>query len=161
VGVLIVARPGLNEFKLGYLFAGTSVVFYSIFLLMTRKLSATESQVSLMLIPASVAVVAMLPFLGRIAGVPGSLTVWAVLLAICVTGTMGQVLLVKAYTLAPASSIAPYGYIQIVLSIALGYAIFDFLPDFWTVVGCCIVTFGGIYLWLQDRQSGQGVPGGG
>src|SRR5690606_3175156 len=48
VGVLIVTRPGLGEFKIGHLFAFVAMACYAMQSVMTRMMSATESPQSLM-----------------------------------------------------------------------------------------------------------------
>ena len=54
--------------------------------------------------------------------------------------------MVKAFELAPASRIAPFGYVDIVAATALGYLVFDDFPDAWALLGIGIIVAAGALL---------------
>jgi drug/metabolite transporter (DMT)-like permease len=62
-----------------------------------------------------------------------------VFLSLGVLGAFGHLLLIRAYALAPASVLAPWMYLQLALSIFLGWAIFGAVPDALTLVGMAII----------------------
>ena len=64
---------------------------------------------------------------------------WFVFAATGVLGAMGHLLLIRAYSLAPASVIAPWTYMQLLLSIAIGLLVFDAVPDSITLIGMAII----------------------
>jgi drug/metabolite transporter (DMT)-like permease len=65
---------------------------------------------------------------------------------------IGQLLLIKAFALAPAALLAPFTYAQIVAATAFGALVFEDIPDGWTLLGTAIVIFSGIY--VLRRQPG-------
>jgi len=151
-GVLVITRPGFGGLQTGHLFAGLSVLSYCFFAIMTRWMSAMETQESLLLIPAIVAVLTMLPVIPSIGSLPENAIQWCVLLALGVSGSLGHWLLLKAYRVAAASAIAPYAYLQMLWTLCFGYFVFGQMPDGWTVAGSSIIVAGGLYLVHSDRR---------
>ena len=66
-------------------------------------------------------------------------------------GGVGHYLFIHAYRLAPASSVAPFLYVQILTMVAFGFAVFGDLPDWWTLVGAAVIIASGIYLLHRER----------
>ena len=64
---------------------------------------------------------------------------WLVFAATGVLGATGHLLLIRAYSLAPASVIAPWTYMQLLLSLAIGWLVFDAVPDVITLVGMAVI----------------------
>jgi drug/metabolite transporter (DMT)-like permease len=69
-------------------------------------------------------------------------------------GSFGHYLLIAAHRLAPASSLAPFMYTQLVWAIFLGYMIFGDVPNSWTLAGAGIVVASGLYLLHRERVTG-------
>jgi drug/metabolite transporter (DMT)-like permease len=67
----------------------------------------------------------------------------------------GQYLLVLAYRHAGAAVLAPFSYAQLLWSTTLGYAVFDALPDGWTVTGATIIAGSGLYSANRERLQSQ------
>jgi drug/metabolite transporter (DMT)-like permease len=63
-----------------------------------------------------------------------------------ISGTINQTLLVFAFAHADASTLAPFTYFEIVSAVVFGYLFFDTLPTFYSWVGICLITAGGIYV---------------
>ena len=76
---------------------------------------------------------------------------WLQLLSLGAFGGMGHYLLILAYRLAPASSVSPFLYFQLISMLTLGYLVFGDLPDRWTLLGSAVVIASGIYLVHRER----------
>ncbi len=61
--------------------------------------------------------------------------------------------LIRAYDHAPASLLAPYGYSEIVVATAIGFAVFGDFPDVWTWCGIAVIVASGIYVSLRERRA--------
>src|SRR5690606_8288092 len=72
-GVLLITRPGFGEFHPAMLAAVGSAVFYGLYVVMTRLLSATESSSSLLLSSAAIAAVALIPVVPFVWTIPSDL----------------------------------------------------------------------------------------
>ena len=65
-------------------------------------------------------------------------------------GWSGHQLLTKAHNLAPASMLTPFGYSFILFLTIWSYAVFDHLPDKWTVMGALIIVVSGLVIWFRE-----------
>ncbi len=63
-----------------------------------------------------------------------------------------HILLVKALDFAPASTLAPFAYAEMINATAIGYFVFGDFPDLWTWTGIVIVIAAGIYISLRERR---------
>ena len=75
------------------------------------------------------------PFTGTIA----ALTITS---AFC--SMLGNLLLLYACQLVPATRVAPLVYFQLVAAVGLGWAVFGDLPDSWTWIGLSIIITSGL-----------------
>ena len=99
-GVLIITRPGVGVFGIGHLFALGSMLSNSFYVIMTRRMSATETSESLILFSALAPAVLLLPMLPFSFSLPHDGWHWFILLMLGVFGGVGHWLLVQAYRLA-------------------------------------------------------------
>ena len=67
-------------------------------------------------------------------------------------GGTGHYLFIHAYRLAPASSVAPFLYVQILTMVAFGFAVFGDVPDVWTLVGAGVIVGVGHLLLHRERS---------
>ena len=71
--------------------------------------------------------------------------------------TAGQFFTVLAFQRAPASLLAPFSYVMLIWSSALGYAVFGNVPDGWTWVGALIIVASGLYTAHRERVRSRGA----
>jgi len=69
---------------------------------------------------------------------------WFWLLAISATSITGHMLLMKALSLAPASTLQPFNYTQLLWGIVFGIVVFAEYPHPLTLLGAAVVVAGGI-----------------
>ena len=69
-------------------------------------------------------------------------------------GGIGQILLTESYRHAETSVIAPFEYVSMVLSLALGYLIFKELPTWTMLAGASLVVMAGLFIIWRERQLG-------
>lgn len=152
VGVLVILRPGLGGFGIGQIYALGAMLSYSLYVLMTRSMSASESPESLIFYSALAPVLLMLPAVPFTASLPATGLQWTILLSLGLLGASGHLLVIHAYRRAAASALAPYAYLQMVWMVGLGYLVFHQLPDHWTLIGAGIIVAGGLYIVQRERQ---------
>ena len=70
-------------------------------------------------------------------------------------GGFGHYLLVRGHRLAPASTLSPFIYTQMIWTSTLGFLVFGDVPHFWTVVGSAVVVASGLYLLHYERRVGR------
>ncbi|WP_292532810.1 DMT family transporter, partial [Mesorhizobium sp.] len=151
-GVLIITRPGVGVFGMGHLFALGSMLSNSFYVIMTRRMSSTETSESLILFSALAPAVLLLPMLPLSLSLPQDGWHWVILLMLGVFGAGGHWLLVQAYRLATTTALAPYPYSQMVWMIISGWLIFHQFPDRWTLLGAAIIVVSGLYIIHREHR---------
>lgn len=162
VGVLIISWPNLQAFRDGNLnnaeALGAAAVFASaciaaLAFVLVRKLIVTEKTPTIVLyfsVTASVLALATIPF----GWSPlTTLQIFALIAAGC-AGGLGQILLTEGYRHADTSTIAPFEYTSVILSIIIGIFVFAEFPTGWTIVGSVIVVGSGIFIIYREHQLG-------
>ena len=155
VGVLVIARPGLGTMHPAALLSLTGAVAYAFYGITTRMLASTDSSATTTLYSTVAGIALMTPVLPWIWSTPPSPLTWVLLVMTGVFAAVGHWLLVLAYARAPAVTLSPFIYSQIVWMLVLGYILFGDLPDPWTLVGSGIVIASGLYLLYRERIRSQ------
>ena len=147
IGVLIVVRPGGDLPLIGLLLVVAAAACNACYQTLTRAASSsamlperTSTQLLFAGMVGALLMTVFMPFWwtpGWTAAV-APLT-WLVFAATGVLGAMGHLLLIRAYSLAPAPIIAPWTYMQLLLSLAIGWLVFDAVPDSTTLIGMAVI----------------------
>ncbi len=149
IGVAIIIRPGTGVFQPASLLVLIAALSYAFIGILTRRLSQTESTAAILVYTALVQTVLSglsLPF----SWVTPQFEHWPMLVGMGILGGVGQMCIVQAFRSAPASVIAPFEYSTIIWAIALGFLLWQELPDLWTVVGTVILIATGIYILHRE-----------
>ncbi|HJS38001.1 MAG TPA: DMT family transporter [Burkholderiales bacterium] len=151
-GVLVIVRPGSEAFHPAMLLSLANAVLYAAFNLMTRKLAAYDSPETIQFLPAVVASVVLAPFALAAWQSPQGWLEWTLLCLMGVFGGTGHYLLAVAHRYAPASTLAPFLYQQILYMALFGYLVFGSVPDKAVWIGAVIVIASGLYLFARERR---------
>ena len=96
---------------------------------------------------------AAVPFVWKAPDLAG----WIGLVFIGLLGSFAHLLLILAYARAPASTLAPLSYLQLIWSTTLGLILFGNFPDGWTWLGVAIIVACGVYVGYRERKR-RGEP---
>jgi drug/metabolite transporter (DMT)-like permease len=151
-GVLVIVRPGSESFHPAMLLSVANAVLYAAFNLMTRKLAAYDAPETIQFLPAVVASVVLAPFALAFWQSPPGWFEWLLLILMGVFGGTGHYLLAMAHRYAPASTLAPFLYQQILYMALFGYLVFGSVPDAAVWAGAAIVIASGLYLFSRERR---------
>lgn len=150
-GALIIIRPGAGVFQPAAVLPLIGAFTYAAGAILTR-LTRSDSTATSILWSAMVGSVLsslVVPFFWQpIAS--GDLWVFALL---GLLGTVSQALLIRAFALAEASAIAPFGYTGLVWAGLWGFLFWGTIPDLWTVAGALIIVIAGIYVWMREARA--------
>jgi drug/metabolite transporter (DMT)-like permease len=142
VGVLIVVRPGMGA-NSGVLWAIAAGCCYGTFLTMSRWLGALGTPLAMTFTQLLIAAILLLPLgLSNLPELSGTVVTLTTISALC--SMLGNLLLLYAYGLAPATRLAPLVYFQLVAAVGLGWIIFGDLPDIWTWAGLAVILTAGL-----------------
>ncbi len=160
LGVMIVIWPrlsldadlGTGE-ALGAILVLMGAVFVALAQVFLRKLVNTETTPAIVFwfsVTASVLSLMTLPF----GWVLPSAQQAAFLVMAGLLGGMGQVCLTASYREADVSVIAPFGYVQILFSLAIGYWVFAEVPTLPMLSGAALVIAAGVLIIWRERKLG-------
>ena len=152
VGILIVVvRPGFTQIHPAFLVSFAAMIAYALFMLLTRKLSVFDPPLVTLFYALLFGTIGAAPIALAQWVWPESATQWLLLLSLGAFGGFGHYLLIHAYRLAPASSVTPFLYFQLLSMTGLGYFIFSDVPDQRTMAGSAVVIASGLYLVHRER----------
>jgi len=148
-GVLVIARPGLGVFALDALYPLAGAVGLAAFMTITRAVSGHDDpRVTAFFGPF----VAFLLFSTVIAAnweTPKSLAHLAMFLGVGLIAAVAQVLQTVAYRIGTTHQLAPFNYAGLVVSIGVGWLVFQSVPDGWSLLGMAIITAAGVATVLR------------
>jgi drug/metabolite transporter (DMT)-like permease len=159
-GVLVVTRPGFGGMHPAALLSFAGAICYAFYVIATRVLSRTDASETTQFYTNVVGAVIMSAIVPFVWTRPDSTLTAGLMLLIGLLGGAGHYLLILAHRLAPASTLAPFIYTQMVWTTALGFAVFGDVPHRWTIVGGSIVVASGLYLLHREavRRSEPSAP---
>lgn len=164
-GALIVVRPSFDELGwIAMLPLGTALGF-AFYLVLTRRLAQYEDPFAMQAYSglAGALCVAVALWVGA-----GSMTVfdpvwpdargWLLMAAVGAVATISHLFLVFAFKNAPASTLAPFQYLEIVAATGFGYLVFGDFPDALKWLGIAIIVGSGLYVFWRERlATGRGA----
>ncbi|MBJ3763005.1 DMT family transporter [Maribius pontilimi] len=156
VGVLVVARPGLDGFGAGQLAAATAAIGFAGSAVFTKILTRRNSITCILFwLTVMQAVFGLLcaGVDGRIAVPHGEVTAW--LIVIGCAGLAAHFCLTSALTIAPATLVIPFDFLRLPVIAAIGMLLYGEPFDIYVMIGAGII-FAANYanLWTESRRPG-------
>ncbi len=151
-GVVVVLRPGLGALHWGAILPLLAAAAFSVAQIVTKRLSTEEDHWTILIYGAGIAALVLTPF--GVAAWPGTaLTNWLLLALMGLIAATGDIAILAALRRAPASTLAPYQYSQILWAIIAGALVFGETPDVFAVAGATIIVAAGLVLWKEGSQA--------
>ncbi|MBL8095714.1 MAG: DMT family transporter [Anaerolineales bacterium] len=176
LGVLLIVQPGSAAFNPGALYALLATLTYALSVMVTRRLQTTDSSAtmayfsSLVYLGAAVALGPLSAVVGEQPGADASLAflfrAWTVptLLDAGVMAGLGLVwaggmyFVARAYSLAPASVVAPFEYTALLISVMWGLLLWNEVPTWLTIIGASLTVGSGLYVLYRERRQKSRAP---
>ena len=160
VGVLVIVRPGAAAFAWLTLLPLVPAFLSGLRDIVTRRITRTETSLSILfwsnvlILPAALATFVLgadwQPMAPPAAG-------WLLLNGLLNVGA--HFLMIYALRLADASLVAPFKYTGLIWAFLLGWAVWGYWPDAWTVAGSALIVASGLYALERGRFAvGSGAP---
>ncbi|MEP9357031.1 DMT family transporter [Xanthobacter sp. KR7-65] len=152
-GILLVVRPGAGGIHPAAILCLCAACTYALYSITTRMLARTDSSTTTLFyssLVGSIAASLPLPFVWE---TPHEPLVFGAMLGLGGIAGVGHFVLILAHARAPAATLAPYIYTQILSMIALGWLVFGQVPSPWTLAGAAIVIASGAYLLVVEARS--------
>jgi drug/metabolite transporter (DMT)-like permease len=149
-GVLMIIKPGSAVFAWAALLPLACAFFVAAYQILTRKLAGRDDPITTLFYPGLIGVI-VLPAFPSALIFPTQPLHAAMIAVLGLFGAVGHFLLIKAHNLAPASLLAPFSYVQLLVVLVLGWLIFGQLPDGLTLAGMVLVVGSGLMVVLVNR----------
>ncbi|WP_108397204.1 DMT family transporter [Devosia submarina] len=151
VGAMVIVRPGGLPLDWGVLFSMISATLYSIYIVITRKVSQFDSAATSM---AYTGLMGLL--LSSAVGVffwqPMAWSDFMLVVTIMVTSCLGHGLMVFALSMAPASTVQPFNYFSLPWAIFLSALVFGHWIDSISLIGAAIIVAAGLVVMARERM---------
>ncbi len=158
-GSLMVIQPSLMTFGLVALFPLGSAFCFAFYMLITRMITAHLHPVAQQLHTSIAGCLICLPIMVLADGtgwatldpvMPQGIA-WLWLFGVGFWAAASHMCMTVALKFAPASTLAPIHYLEIVTAVALGYYIFGDFPNWLTWCGIAVIVSSGIYIIHRER----------
>lgn len=167
-GVMIVIRPNFLTLGPVAILPALTAVLVAVYAVLSRSLSQTSSPLAMHFYAGvgGCAVLSVGCLVGVLAGIPDlSLTLpsgveaYALILTLGLFATVCHLMFIHAYKLAPASVLAPFGYIEILSAVLLGLVLFGEFPDPVIWIGIAVIVASGVYIaWRENLVVRKAPP---
>ncbi len=163
IGALMVIRPAFAEFGAAALWPLGTAFFFAFYMLVTRALSREVHPVAMQGQTALFGLVMSLPIvvLGRgsalpdlDAGWPQGIA-WLWLFGVGFWATVSHICITYALKFAPAATLAPLHYSELVVAAALGYLIWGDFPGPVKLAGAAVIVASGLYIIHRERLTAR------
>ncbi len=148
---LVIIRPGWGMAEPAALLPLLSSAAFAAYAICTRLLSRSDGWTTTLIWSSLLGLILLslwAPFDWRSPDLAG----WLILAFLGAIGSLGHLLLILAYARAPASTLAPLSYVQLIWSTGIGLVWFGNFPDRWTLTGGAIIAASGLYVIHRERQ---------
>lgn len=165
-GAMLVIQPSLDTYGLVALFPLGCAVTFSFYELITQAMSNRVHPVTMQLHTSIAGMIIALPLMwlfngsgitGLDAVTPDALN-WLWLFGVGFWAAISHLSMTVAMKYAPASTLAPLHYLELVMAVALGYLIWGDFPNLLTWGGIVLIVGSGLYIIAHEHRENQKHP---
>jgi len=149
IGVLVMLRPGTEGFRWAALMPLAAAVSEAFRDVVTRRMVATETSVSLLAWSTAVVTLCALGTV-TLGWAPVAAVHLGFLLAAACFMAFGHFLTVEAFRYAEAGIVSPFRYSNLVWAMLIGAIVFGDYPDPWMITGAVLVVSSGLYILRRE-----------
>ncbi|MBL8702412.1 MAG: DMT family transporter [Alphaproteobacteria bacterium] len=149
-GALLIIRPGFAGFQWALLIPVVAAVTRALYVLTTRALGKVDDPFTTLLYSAvfgSAVSSLVIVFDWRTPDPWG----WSLMALLGLLGAISHFMMIRAYALAPSSTLAPFTYAELVWSVLFGIVLFGEVPDWLTIAGVVVIIASGLTVLRASR----------
>jgi drug/metabolite transporter (DMT)-like permease len=152
-GMLLIVRPGGNLPLVGTLLMVCAALSYALMHVLTRKLAGkVDMSVQFFFSAVICTVITAIPapfFLPERMPPAGDM---ALIVMVGLLSGLGQYLVIRAFQKVPASVLAPFNYLHLLLAVGFSVVVFGQYPDMPALIGMLVIACAGLSLTLPPRK---------
>lgn len=159
LGALFVIQPSLTHYGLVALYPLISAFCFAFYMLITQAIGSGMHPVTQQLHTSILGSILCLPIMiwangsgiTQLDPVMPQGIFWLWLFGVGFWAAASHLCMTIALKFAPASTLAPLHYLEIITAVALGYAVFGDFPNALTWIGIAIIVASGLYIIQRER----------
>ena len=152
LGVIIVFRPSGGGVGWAGLFPLGSAICFAFVQVITRLLHRTDAPLTMLLYTTITGCVAT-AFFAPLGWITPDLIGWAWFALLGATAGLSHWMMIEAFQRAPASTLAPFSYTQIVWAALIGWVVFGDTPGLSTLLGGAVIISCGLFVLFDERRN--------
>lgn len=152
LGVIIVFRPSGGGVGWAGLFPLGSAICFAFVQVITRLLHRTDAPLTMLLYTTITGCVAT-GFFAPLGWITPDLAGWAWFALLGATAGLSHWMMIEAFQRAPASTLAPFSYTQIVWAALIGWVVFGDTPGLSTLLGGAVIISCGLFVLFDERRN--------
>ena len=143
IGIILILKPGAGVFRaIAFIGLGAGLLG-ALAMVSIRRMSSSEPTIRIVFyFTVFSTLISAMPLVWLWQSPKGE--IWWLLVFMGLLAAVGQFLLTKGYSLAPAAKVGPFSYSNVVFATFLGWILWGEGLDFLTWVGACLVCLAGI-----------------
>lgn len=153
-GAMMVAGPASTAFRWAVAVPLLIALTNALYQIVTRKLGPEDHPLTTSVYTALVGAVGTTLFLPLVWVTPDAAG-WVLMLVLGLAGTLSHYCMIRAYTAATASVVAPFGYMTLVWAAGYSLLLFAEIPGTMTIAGSLVIAASGLYILYRERKVGK------
>ena len=154
-GVLFVMQPsGSHLPPIGLALALMAALGVALVTITIRQIGRTEGTLTTVLWFTAFSMIVtglFIPFYGEAHGTRQ----WLILIALGLSGGLGQLFLTSSLRFAPVSAVVPFDYVQLLWAVLFGWLLWDTRPPATTWAGAAVIIASGLYTIYREHRLGR------
>lgn len=150
IGLMIILRPGTEAFRVVAFVPMTAAILFALSNVMVKKMTGEHASTMLFYFGVGTTLFALipLPFFWEMP----TLSELGLLVLLGIGGNMIQVCLFRAFSATEASALAPFRYVEFIISALFGYLLFSQIPTVWIFGGAALITLSTFYITIMETR---------
>jgi len=150
IGVLTIVQPGFNDTNPSLLLTMLAAIALAFYFVLTRKLKGLDSERSTLFYCSAVGSL-LLCALVPIWWITPSTVEWLYLISTGIIGATGHFMLIRAFHLAPATTLSPFLNFQLAAATLYSVLFFDDQLSLSFAIGTSMIVGAGLWVWYRDK----------
>jgi len=150
IGLMIILRPGTDAFRIVAFVPMTAAILFALSNIMVKKMTGEHASTMLFYFGVGTTLFGLipLPFFWEMP----TLNELGLLVLLGIGGNMIQVCLFRAFSATEASALAPFRYVEFIISALVGYILFSQIPTVWIFGGGIFITLSILYITIIETR---------
>lgn len=154
LGMLLIVKPEATGMSMGVMFVLIGTGLYALLMVANRYLGRTETTTA-MVVYAFILEAVVMGVLTPFYWVPMPLNDFLIMAALGLISTLGVFAFVRAYVIAPVSTIAPFDYTALIWAVLFGYVFWNEVPELEVWMGAGLILLCGLYVLHREHVTGH------